>query len=218
MSKTTIITLIVVVFLGIGAYLFNNNPLTFGSIGVVEKLSKSFMEDLQFKDFRSTQLYSHGIDKDRLDIGKAIERLFLTKPEFLDILDYRVSRAELDDSGTRAKVIVRTRFKILNKDKKPREGYWILYWSKRHPDCPLGSDCNAESTCINERGAIVYQRDEKEPETKKKNSTKDPDPDDPNIATNETYTCLPGKPHEWFMNIDSTLKDGKLYDDPKDTK
>lgn len=218
MSKTTVITLIVVVALGIGAYLFNNNPLTMGSAGLVEKLASSFMEDLQFKDFRSTQLYSHGLDKDRVDIGKAIERLFLTKPEFLDILDYKIVRTELDDSGKRAKIVIRTRFKILNKDKKPREGYWILYWIKRHPECPLGSDCGADAICRNERDELVYKRDEKDPEKTKKRTEEDPDPDADNVAAQETYSCDPAKSHEWFMNIDSTLKGGKLYDDPKDAK
>ncbi|MEO1270064.1 MAG: hypothetical protein AAFX99_18405, partial [Myxococcota bacterium] len=82
--KSTLITIVVVILLGAGGYVALNNPFRTGA-GIVERLAWSFMEDLQFKDFRESALYSHRLDQDRLDIGKTLEALFQVKPEFIDI-------------------------------------------------------------------------------------------------------------------------------------
>lgn len=215
--KSTIVTVVVLVLLAGGGYLALNNPFSTGA-GVVEKLALSFLEDLQFKDFRESALYSHPLDQDRLDIGKTLERLFHVKPEFLDILDYRIMRTEVDRDGRRAKVLVKTRYKVLNRkkrkqDRETKEADMILYWLKRHPDCPQGGTCPAEGKCVNEVGEVIYKpvKDTKVSDSKTSRVERERGW---LVASDEPYACDPAKEDEWFMNLDSSLK-GEEYRDAK---
>lgn len=205
MRKTTLLTLAALLLIAGGAAAFFARAYV-GDLGLVRDLSRAFMEDLQFKDFRSSKLYSHPLDQDRLDIGRTLERLFLAKPEFVDIKDFELVRAEKDSTGRRAKVLVRTRYKLLNKDQDLREGELILYWILRHPQCPLGGECAPQGRCIDEGGALMHPPD---PEADKQSRAKPP----PQLAadaaprTEDTYACNPADPPRWFMNLDSTLKE-----------
>ncbi len=169
-------------------------------------------------DFRSGSLYSHGLDRSRFDIGQTLETLFQVKPENLDIKDYRVTKTEVDSTRGRAKVLVTVRYRILNRDKKTRENEMILYWMKRHPDCPVGATCNA-GQCHDEFGAAIHRKtkEEAEDEAERKNKeakaeakrehkdqfeTVEPD--------KEVFACDVTKEEAWFMNLDSTLR-GKKY-------
>ncbi len=215
MRKSTIATLVIVVVVALGAWLALNNPFSFGA-SLVEDLSERFLEDLQFKDFRSSALYHHNLDQERLDIGKTLETLFAVKPEFLDITDYRVVRTDIDSSGERAKVIMRTRYKVLNKGAGIEESDVIVYWIKRTPDCPPGGRCDA-GTCKNETGKVMYK-----PAKPKEKKTTGGDPvaailaehDAEVNATDKPYTCDPTLERKWYMNLDSTLKK-KNYSDAK---
>lgn len=194
------ITVVVLALLGVGTWVFLNNPFN-PDAGTVEAISLKFMEDLQFKDFRSSSLYHHKLERDRVDIGRTLEKLFLLKPEFLDLMSYRIVKIDMDDSGTRARVLVNTKFKRLNMNAKPEEGEVILYWLKRHPDCPIGATCQQER-CMDEFGKqSLYKPTEEEiREAKRKNQ---PDP------TEDPIICDATAKSQWFMNLDSTLKDKK---------
>lgn len=198
MRKTSVVTLVILALLGIGTYVFLVNPFS-GDTGALRELSKQFMEDLQFKDFRRSSLYHHKLEKDRVDIGNSLEKLFLVKPEFMDIREYRVVSADIDSTGDRARVHVKTRFKRLNVSDKVEEGELILYWLHRHPDCPIGSLC-VTNICMDEGGKKLYSRDLKS----KKPKLKAEDEEEP-----EPLSCDPLAEKQWFMNLDSTLKEKK---------
>lgn len=193
MRNATMTTLFVLFVLGVGGFLYLAEPFN-PERRMLRELSTSFMEDIQFKDFRSSALYHHELEQDRVDIGKAIEKLFLMKPEMLDILDYRLTRTEIDSTGRRGRVLVNVRFRRLNMDDDPKESDLQLFWIRRHPQCPLGADCNS-GVCTNERG-VVYQEVEPRPRGAAAEEEKPPAP----------YQCDESQEHAWFMNLDSTLE------------
>jgi predicted NUDIX family NTP pyrophosphohydrolase len=96
----------------------------------VAKLSQSFLEDVQFKDFKAAAQYSSPEDRDKADIPKLIERLFQVKPELLDITNVQLLSSELDSSKRRAKVKLGTDVKLLNSEEL-RHPEVILYWKKQ---------------------------------------------------------------------------------------
>ena len=205
-SKTTVATIVTLAILGVGGYLIVADPLSMmGGSKKVEELTRAFVEDLQFKDFRQAGLYHHKLERDRLDIGRALESLFLVKPEMLDIRDYKIVRTEVDSKAGRAKSLVRTRYKVLNKDQEPQEKEILVYWIKRHPDCPHNGKCNA-GTCVDEFGEPQKKKEEKG--KKDKNEVSEALTGDAVDAkeTDDAYTCDPLAEETWFMNLDSTLK------------
>jgi hypothetical protein len=211
MRRSTLIAVAAVALVAVGAWFALKSPFN-QDRSLVERMSKSFMEDLKFKDFRGASLYSHLLDRARLDIGKTLEALFQVKPEFFDLQDFDVVRTELDSSGQRASVHMRARYKILNKDKELRENNLILYWIRRHPDCPLGATCPA-GQCLNERGEAMLQPAPLTEEEKARRANLRRDQrDDKHLAADDPYTCDASKKPEWFMNLDSTLKE-KPYED-----
>ncbi len=95
----------------------------------------------------------------------------------------------------------------------------LLYWIKRHPDCPLGGSCPS-GECVNEVGDVIYKPKKKKEERKgaraeaKDVLSKDKAPD---AATDDKYICDSSKDLKWFMNLDSTLK-SKKYRNAKSKK
>lgn len=200
MRKVTIASIAVLLLLGAGAYVFLYSPFQ-PSVRMVNKLSRKWMEDLQFKDFRSSSLYHHKLDRNRIDIGRALERLFLVKPEMLDIKDYRIVSTDVDSTGERARTKIKARYVRLNQDKKPKEADLMLYWMKRHPDCPVGATC-PDGTCKNEFGKPVHKS--KDGGSSNEGKMEAPEPAE---ATEEVYECDPSAKRQWYMNLDSTLKE-----------
>ena len=197
MRKTTLVTAAILLLLGAGVYVYLTDPFN-PDRAHLRQLSTQFMEDIQFKDFHSSALYHHELEQDRVDIGRALEDLFLLDPELLDILDYRIARSEIDSSGKRGRVLVSTRFRPLKPSSARREGEddieeaeIQLYWMFRHPECPLGTDCEEdEGQCVGRTGKTATR------EVK----------DDDGETTEQAYTCDPSMEHQWFMNLDSTLE------------
>ena len=192
---TTIATIAVVIVLGVGGYIYLQDPFN-PDRAEIEELSEQFMEDIQFKDFRSSASYHHDLEQERVDIGRAIEDLFKVDPELLDMLDYRITRTEIDSSGDRGRVLVNTRFRPLKPkalssedDDDIEETDLQLYWMRRHPDCPLGTDCEG-GICVDDRG---------------REATDEVEGDDDEL-TEKSYDCDAGLEHQWFMNLDSTLE------------
>jgi len=202
MRKSTVLTAVVLLVLSFGAWLFLANPLSKDS-GLVRKAALAFMEDLQFKDFRSSSLYHHELERDRVDVGRTLEKLFLVKPELLDILDYKIVKLEIDKSGDRARVLLRTKYKRLNYDEKPQDGEALLYWIKRHPQCPLGATCSAERKCLDEFGKLLLRPEEKKEKNPKPHEGDTANPD----LTADHFVCDPDAERQWYMNLDSTLKE-----------
>lgn len=195
MRKNIFITLFSLTVLALGAYIYITEPFN-PERRVVQELTKAFMEDIQFKDFHSSALYHHELEQDRVDIGKAIERLFLIDPEMLDIQDFEIVRTEIDTTARRARTLVRTRARRLNIDDDPQEKDLQLFWLLRHPQCPLGSTC-AQGICVDGQDRPVMQKPD---EDKKNNKDSDEEP------VERPYTCDEELPLAWFMNLDSTLK------------
>jgi hypothetical protein len=196
MNKTTIATIFAIAVLAIGGYVYLQEPFN-PDRAIIQKMSNKFMEDIQFKDFGSSARYHHELEQDRVDIGRSIEELFLLKPEMLDILDYRIARTEIDSTGRRGRVLVNTRFRPLNRDEEDdiEEADLQIYWMLRHPDCPLGTDCE-DQVCTNDAGQPAMR--EVEPE--------EVDDDEEPGPTSVPYQCDPSLEHQWFMNLDSTLE------------
>lgn len=94
------------------------------------KSATSFMEDLKFKDFKSAAQYSLPEQIGKYDIPTLIERLFQVKPEFLDIQKYEVTATDLDSTGQRARVHIKSYVKLLNTNEL-REPEVILYFKKQ---------------------------------------------------------------------------------------
>lgn len=193
MRKITLLTIVVIVALAAGGYLYLTNPFD-PHRTQIEDRSEQFMEDIQFKDFHSSAKYHHRLEQRRVDIGKAIEELFLVDPELLDIMDYRITRSQIDSSGTRGRVLVNTRFRPLKPEAISdgdgddiEEADLQLYWMYRHPDCPLGTDCDDTGVCVDDAGNEAMREGDEEENA-------------------EPFDCNPRRDHEWFMNLDSTLE------------
>lgn len=88
-----------------------------------------FLEDIKFKDFQKAASYHSSEDRKKVNVSKLIGKMFMVKPELLDIMSYEILRIELDRSKTRARVHTKTKVKLLNT-KEIREPELIFYWHK----------------------------------------------------------------------------------------
>jgi uncharacterized protein YxeA len=136
MKKTSLI--LIVVLIGVGGFFAYDaklhekvfNHFVSGDLAVLKKQSLSFMEDIQFKDFKKAASYHSPEDRKKVNIPKLIERMFKVKPEQLDIMEYEILEKSLDSSGKRGRVKIMAKVNILNtgKIKKPEV---ILYYHKK---------------------------------------------------------------------------------------
>lgn len=109
----------------------------------LDRLARSFLQDLQFKDFDKAGKYHDLVDQGKANIPQLIERLFQVKPELLNIRDFEIVKVDLDDDGKRARTFFRSNLELLNtaegeKPNKEKQVEGILYWHKR-PLSPAGS-------------------------------------------------------------------------------
>ncbi|MFC1850809.1 hypothetical protein ACFL27_11500 [candidate division CSSED10-310 bacterium] len=102
-----------------------------GDKKLLEQLSHSFWEDIQFKDFDTAASYHEPEIQKTLDIGYLLERLFMVKPEYLDIRNIEIQEVDIDSSGDRGRVRTKLLLHILNT-KKTKEPKCILYWYKKN--------------------------------------------------------------------------------------
>ncbi len=100
---------------------------------ILAEMSVSFFEDIQFKDFESSSRYHSPEDQENVDIPDLIERIFIIKPELLDIMRYRIIRIHIDRSTNRARVFMNVYFRVLNSDRETDKDL-ILYFYKDHRD------------------------------------------------------------------------------------
>ena len=113
-------------------------PLGGSETKLLEGLAYDFLEDLQYKDFDRAATYHTFADQGNADIPNLIERLFLMKPEQLNIRDIRIVSVDLDRGGSRARTFFKTTVEQLNSTGKSREETnrereveGILYWHRR---------------------------------------------------------------------------------------
>lgn len=106
-----------------------------GDCGHVRRLSLSFLEDIQFKDFEAAARYHSPKKRKTVDIPYLLWRLFAVKPEALAIMGYEVLFADLDSSKNRARVKVRVKVKELVQGKL-RDQEIMLYFEREHRRAP----------------------------------------------------------------------------------
>ena len=95
----------------------------------VEEHTMQFMEDIKYKDFKKAATFHNLKERKTVDIPGLIERLFGIKPEFIDIMRYRVDSVDLNSTGDRARAHVHVVLKVLNANEI-REPDVIYYWAK----------------------------------------------------------------------------------------
>lgn len=106
-----------------------------GDRGWLRTNTLSFWEDLQFKDFASAAAYHDPMEQNTVDIPYLLERMFLVKPEALDIMNYEIVLADIDSTGLRARI--KTRVKVKNLlDESLQEKEIMLYWQRVSPADP----------------------------------------------------------------------------------
>ena len=106
-----------------------------GDEGHLRTVTTQFWEDIQFKDFDKAASYHPPDKQDDVDIPYLIERMFILKPEGLDIISYEIVFAEVDSSGLRARVKSRVKVKnLVNNDINDRE--IMLYYFRDSTDSP----------------------------------------------------------------------------------
>jgi hypothetical protein len=136
MSKSTVALILVI--LGVGAYIFYDSQwgrsiylgLFSEDLQLIEAISMSFMEDVQFKDFDKAVSYHSPEDREKIDIPRLMRKLFMIKPELIDVMDYSVLESSLDSTGTRGRVKVKAKVNVLNSDKIKHPEV-ILYFHKK---------------------------------------------------------------------------------------
>lgn len=106
-----------------------------GELGQLRATALAFMEDVQFKDFDHAATYHDPDSQDTVDIPYLLQRLFVMKPEALEIVDYEVVMADLDSSGDRARVKLRVKANDLVREKVFTKEF-ILYFRRDSKDAP----------------------------------------------------------------------------------
>ncbi len=106
-----------------------------GPAAEVRHLAWSFWEDVRFKDFKKAASYHTKKRQEEVDIPFLLERLFMTKPELLDIMSYEILESEIDSTGLRGRVRTVLRLKDLSRNKL-RDQEVILYFHRKSIDSP----------------------------------------------------------------------------------
>jgi len=106
-----------------------------GDAGQLRTLARAFHEDIQFKDFAKAASYHSDAEQETVDIPFLIERIFLVKPEQLDIMSYEILFADIDSSGLRGRVKSLVKMKNLLKDQL-HDRELVLYFYRESLDGP----------------------------------------------------------------------------------
>jgi hypothetical protein len=106
-----------------------------GDLGKCRRMALSFLEDIQFKDFKSAAQYHSPGDQDSVDIPFLIWRLFGVKPEGIDFMEYEVIFAKIDSSGNRIRLKVRMKAKIVVRNEA-KDQQMMLYFFRENKQAP----------------------------------------------------------------------------------
>jgi hypothetical protein len=99
-------------------------------MGDLRQLCTSYWEDIQFKDFKKAAQYHDPSVQEAVDIPYLLERTFLQKPEFLDLMEYEVVFVDIDSTGLRGRARTRVRIKDLMQEKV-RDQEVMLYFKRK---------------------------------------------------------------------------------------
>lgn len=106
-----------------------------GDRGLLRRQSMDFWEDIAFKDFDAAARH-HAPDRvATVDIPYLLERIFMQKPELVDIRRVEIVRVDTDSSGDRGRV----RCRLLMDDlagKGTREQDILLFWHRDSAAAP----------------------------------------------------------------------------------
>jgi hypothetical protein len=100
-----------------------------GEEGELRRITLSFLEDLQFKDYQKAATYHAPELQKTVDIPFLLHRVFQTPPETLDIQEYEILWVDLDTSKLRARVRTRVKARYLPADEV-REANLMLYFHR----------------------------------------------------------------------------------------
>lgn len=106
-----------------------------GDAALLRGKTLSFWEDLKFKDFDRAATYHAPELQTQVDIPLLVQRVFLIKPELLDIKDFEVVLVDFDSTGLRARVKSRVTVEVLDAGKI-REVETMLYYRREGPQAP----------------------------------------------------------------------------------
>ncbi|MEW6367879.1 MAG: hypothetical protein AB1714_24885 [Acidobacteriota bacterium] len=140
MRRVTIVLGIVVVA-GVIAFVIISNPGLLdqigigGSAGVLRGMTNSFLEDIQFKDFKKAASYHAPEERATVDIPFLLERLFFVKPEQLDIMGWEILFSRVDSTGLRGRVKSRVKVKDLLRNQL-HERELVLYYYRNSRNDP----------------------------------------------------------------------------------
>lgn len=100
-----------------------------GAEHILRQTTDQFWEDIQFKDFDKAASYHSEDKQDTVDIPYLLERIFMLKPEALDIISYEIVFAEVDRSGLRGRVKTRVKYKDLVRNNIKDQEIILYYHS-----------------------------------------------------------------------------------------
>lgn len=98
-----------------------------GNPGKLRRMTRSFLEDIQFKDFEKAAGYHTPAEQKTVDIPYLLERLFMLKPEQLDVMEYEILFAKIDSLGLRGRVKSRIKAKDLLRQKLLQRELMLYY-------------------------------------------------------------------------------------------
>jgi len=106
-----------------------------GDRALLRQTTDAFIEDIKFKDFKKAASYHAPDKRDAVDIPFLIERLFVQKPESLDIMSYEIMMSEIDSTNMRGRVKSNIKVKNLAVGEI-REQELMLFYHRDSVDAP----------------------------------------------------------------------------------
>ena len=98
-----------------------------GERAKLRSITLQFIEDIKFKDFQKAASYHPPDKQESLDIPFLLERIFMLKPEAIDIMKYEIVFAELDSSTLRGRVKARIKCKDLIRNAVKEKDIIFFY-------------------------------------------------------------------------------------------
>lgn len=117
-----------------GAFYSFGLPLG-GERAQLRQIAGAFMEDIQFKDFNKAASYHAPEAIDGVDIPYLLQRLFLQRPESLDIMSYEVVSCKMDSTELRGRTKLRMKAKsLINKEIRNQD--FMLFFHRENLNSP----------------------------------------------------------------------------------
>ncbi|MDX8393859.1 MAG: hypothetical protein R8K21_04655 [Mariprofundales bacterium] len=101
-----------------------------GDCGYLRENTRHFWEDIEYKDFKKAASYHEPAQQDLVDIPFLLERMFMQKPESLDIMAYDIVFCKVDSSQLRARLKSRVKVKDLIHGKIREQEFMFFYHRK----------------------------------------------------------------------------------------